>query len=92
MLFYVSGVKIYSSNYDESKKVYPEFKVARREDGSIGVVSAGGGISIKPKQRAVCTTEELIAQFGGTVAHVTEQPKTGGDDGDKDQKDGSTNK
>lgn len=70
MLFYVSGVKIYSINYDESKKVYPEFKVARREDGSIGVVSAGGGTPVKPKERAVCTAEELIAQFGGAVAPV----------------------
>lgn len=81
MLFYVSGVKIYSTNYDESKKVYPEFKVARREDGSIGVVSAGGGTPVKPKERTVCTAEELIAQFGGAVAPVgTAEPE----DEDKD--------
>ena len=79
MLFYVSGVKIYSSNYDESKKVYPEFKVARLEDGSIGVISAGGGIPTKPKKRAVCTTEELIAQFGSSLdapAKTPERSKT----------------
>lgn len=79
MLYYVSGVKIYCAVYDESKKFYPECKLVRTKDGSFRVVSLSGGIPIKPKQRELCTFEELVAKFGNASAAPApaDPPKAG---------------
>ena len=90
-MFYVSGPKIYLATFDAELKVFPEVKLTWIGYDQLGVVKTGGGVAQKPKVYKLCTLPELIAQFGGTVAPVTEQPKTDGD-GDKDQKDDSANK
>lgn len=82
-MFYVSGSKIYLATFDAELKVYPEVKLAWVGYDQLGVVKTGGGIAQKPKAYSLCTLAELIAQFGGTVAPVTEaEPETEDEDED----------
>ena len=84
-MFFVSGTKIYLSTYDAELKAYPECKLVRREDDTVCVVKAGGGIAKKPKHRRVCTLAELIAQFGAAAVAEVKAGETNGSDEGKDK-------
>lgn len=66
-MFYVSNNKVYLAEYDKDTRVYPEVLLKRTADGGVAVVRTSGGAAKKPRNRSVCTLQELIAQ-GGLVA------------------------
>ena len=83
-MFYVSGSKIYLATFDAELKVYPEVKLAWIDYDHIGVVKSGGGVAQKPKVYSLCTLNEVIAQFGGTVEPLVEA-EPGDEDGFADK-------
>lgn len=63
-MFYVTGKKVFSTQYNEAIKAYPEIKLVRNEHGLITLVPQETGAAEKPKRRSVCTAREVIAQLG----------------------------
>ena len=66
-MFYVSYTDIYLDEFDEKLGVYPKVEMIVDEDGNYGVKKLSKGVSKKPKNREICTMEELIAKFGGNL-------------------------
>ena len=63
-MFYVVGTKVYLADFNESKKVYPEVRLVKETDGRIIPEILDTGVSVKPKNREICTLKEVLAKFG----------------------------
>jgi hypothetical protein len=63
-MFFVSGTKIYLTEFNTTSKVYPEVKLIKTSDGTVQMKVQSSGISKKPVNSQVCTAREVIAQFG----------------------------
>ena len=73
-MFYVSEKKIYSANPNAEGK-YAEYKL-QVVDGEILLVATTNAISKRPKNRQICTVEEVIAQLGGSVIKAEVRDKS----------------
>lgn len=62
-MFYVAEGKICSTDYDETLKGYPEFKVTADHR----LVATGKAFPKKPKNRQVCEAFEVLAQIRYTA-------------------------
>lgn len=63
-MFYVVGTKVYLADFNESKKIYPEVRLIKEADGKIIPEVLDTGVSVKPKNREICTLKEVLAKFG----------------------------
>lgn len=75
-MFYVSNNKVYLAEYDKDTRVYPEVLLKRTANGGVAVVKTSGGSAKKPRNRSVCTMQELIAQGGLIAPYVPYTPMT----------------
>lgn len=78
-MYFLTGKKVYSANFDAALKVYRAVELYRDDNGVVRFKMLDTGISKKPKNRQVCTTAEVIAQLGpsiGVKAKASEPPKT----------------
>lgn len=74
-MFYVAKGKIYSAEFDEVLKVYPEMTLHVDDEGLYYLKKHTTGASKKPARRSVCTLQEIFAQFGDTAtAELAETP------------------
>ena len=62
-MFYVAEGKIYSTQYSEALKGYPEFKVTADHE----LVPTGKAVAENPKNRQVCEAFEVLAQIRYTA-------------------------
>lgn len=78
-MFYVSGSKIYLTQFDETLKVYPEVILILEEDGTVTPEVLKTGIAKKPKNRSIRTIHEVLAALGHNAQpreKAPEPPKT----------------
>lgn len=73
-MFYVTGKKAYVDTFDEKLGVYPEVQLEVDSDGNSVMKILKTGVAKKPKNRQVCTKDEVIAQLG----KVRPEPSTSG--------------
>ena len=74
-MFYVAKGKIYSAEFDEVLKVYPEVTLHMDDEGFYYLKKHTTGANKKPARRSVCTLQEIFAQFGSSAtAEAAETP------------------
>lgn len=66
-MFFVTGAKIYECAFDPDLRVYREVKLVRKVDGSYKIRRMTSGIPNKPARYNLCSKQELVAQFGGSI-------------------------
>lgn len=75
-MFYVAKGKVYSTEFDAERKVYPEMRIVRDDDVLSLRKLPTGGSEGKPKDRQLCTLEEVFAQLGATASEIKPDLKT----------------
>lgn len=73
-MYYVVGTKIYSANKDPKTNVYPEVRVKRGADGVAELILLSKGVDKRPKNRSICTKDEVLAKFGG-ITYTSNPPE-----------------
>lgn len=65
MVFFISGKKFYATKRNEVTDLYNEFTLRVNSDGAYEFKQLETGLKSKPKDRQLCTYDEVIAQLGG---------------------------
>lgn len=71
-MYFISDDKVYSTFFNEEKKMYPEVKVVRTATGQLSIEVLDTGVETKPHYRQVATQMELFAKFGAMAVLATE--------------------
>lgn len=74
-MFFVSGEKVYLSEYNSALKAYPEVKLTKTSDDQISAEVQASGIAKKPSNRQLCTLSEILAQFGAGASKKRTETK-----------------
>ena len=70
-MFYVSYTDIYLTEYDEKHDYYPKVEIHKDADGNLYMKKLSQGVKAKPKNRQICTMNEVIAKFGAMAIDDT---------------------